>query len=198
MPSAEHFLPWYSTSGIIFLSKVHSGPPGPGKGYDMSNQRKFSFGSAVVLLIMGIVLLVWSDSALIGISMVIGAGCLIEAIALFIAGRGGGLGFTAGAVVLLIAGIVLLLHPKFIISILPVLIGIGIIVNGASTLIQALNSRAELAHTSAHLILAIKTILLGVIVLFNPFETMSLAVKLIGVIMIYNALTSFFFGKEIG
>ena len=164
----------------------------------MSNQRKFSFGSAVVLLIMGIVLLVWSDSALIGISMVIGAGCLIEAIALFIAGRGGGLGFTAGAVVLLIAGIVLLLHPKFIISILPVLIGIGIIVNGASTLIQALNSRAELAHTSAHLILAIITILLGVIVLFNPFETMSLAVKLIGVIMIYNALTSFFFGKEIG
>jgi uncharacterized membrane protein HdeD (DUF308 family) len=170
----------------------------PEKGITMSTEKKQSYGMSVILLIMGIVLLIWSDSALRAVAIVIGIGCIAEAAVMIVSGlRSGRSSIAAGGIILIIIGLVFVLHPAFIISILPILIGIGIIINGAGSLYRTVSSRDNVSRTAMHILLAVITILLGLIVLFNPFETMSTVVKIIGIIMIYNSITSFLLGREL-
>ena len=164
----------------------------------MNTAKKQSFGMSVVLLIMGIVLLIWSDSALKAVSIVIGIGCLCEAaMTLFSGISEKQAGYTVLGVLLLIVGLIFVVHPQFLISILPVIIGIGIIADGIAQVVRTMQNRDSISGSALHILLAVITIALGLVVVFNPFQTMSLIVKIIGIIMIYNAVTNFFLGKAI-
>ena len=77
------------------------------------------------------------------------------------------------------------------ISIIPVVVGVGVIFNGALNLAQALElRRSGYANWGVSLALAIVTVLLGLIMVFNPFSTMEMLVAAIGGVILYNGLSN--------
>ena len=66
-----------------------------------------------------------------------------------------------------------------------------IALNGFFNLAQALDQRREqYTRWTASLAMAILTIVLGLLIVFNPFSTMEMLVVAIGIIIIYNGVSN--------
>ena len=99
--------------------------------------------------------------------------------------------FVNSAVTGVNGGIVVLAAPKFLISIVPFAVGVVVLVNGIVNLAQALDQRRMgYGRWSFSLALAVLTIVLGVLVICNPFSTMEMLVMAIGIVVAYNGLSN--------
>jgi uncharacterized membrane protein HdeD (DUF308 family) len=91
-----------------------------------------------------------------------------------------------------IAGLVILVRPQIILNIYPIAMGIIIAVDGLGNLFQALSmKRRENSHWKPMLILACITILLGIIIVLNPFSTLNALTSVIGIVLAYDGVTRF-------
>lgn len=92
-----------------------------------------------------------------------------------------------------IAGIIVLASPSFVISLYPVIVGIIIALYGLSDVMTALHMKqVDIGSWKTALILAVITVVLGVVVLVNPFKTMSVLVRIVGIVLIYKGITGLF------
>lgn len=92
-----------------------------------------------------------------------------------------------------IAGIIVLASPHFVISLYPVIVGIIIALYGLSDVMTALHMKqVDIGSWKTALILAVITVVLGVVVLVNPFKTMSVLVRIVGIVLIYKGITGLF------
>ena len=88
------------------------------------------------------------------------------------------------------AGVVLMLHPGFVISIIPAIVGFIIIVIGINKLKEALDIKnSGYSKWGTLLIPAILVLGLGMLILFNPFATAELTVRVIGATLIFNGVS---------
>lgn len=151
---------------------------------------------SVLMIILGLVLAIWpghvmtTTLTILGIALLIGGALLIYS---WYSGRTriSSVITLAEGIVMLVAGLILLISPKFIISIVPFCVGTVITLNGIFNLAQALDQRkANYSHWVSSLAMAILTIVLGVLILFNPFSTMEMLVVAIGIIIIYNGVSN--------
>lgn len=160
---------------------------------------KSSMVTSIILFILGILLIFESEATILSISYIIG-GCLVAA------------GLTAiinffrrkmkdsfqelnivYGVVTTIAGILVITNPYAIGSFIPIVIGIGIIINSAMKLQYAFELRSiQNSMWKATMIVSIISTLCGVILLFNPFAGAVILTKIIGGFIIVYALLDIF------
>lgn len=89
----------------------------------------------------------------------------------------------------LIFGLVIVVNPKNFASIVPIVIGIYIMTIGISKYNQAMEfKRVNYKHWYSVLLSAVLLLLLGIVIIFNPFETLTLVIRLVGIIFIINSL----------
>lgn len=156
---------------------------------------KSSLITSIILLILGILLIFESEATIASISYIIG-GCLIAvgltAIINFFRTKMkdsfSELNIVYG-IVTTVAGVLIIMHPYAIGSFIPIVIGIGIIINSSMKLQYAFELRN--GHNNMWkmtMIISIISTLCGIILLFNPFAGAVILTKIIGGFIIGYAI----------
>ena len=166
----------------------------------MENIMKKLFRSSImmsfVLMILGVLLIFYSEATIISISYIIGAILIaigVLAILKYIKKSNNlqkeSLDIVYG-IIAIILGIVVITHPTSIASFIPLVIGIGIIINSATKLQYAIELRKKGNKIwKSTMIISIISTICGVILLFNPFKGAVILTKIIGVlILLYSIL----------
>ena len=157
--------------------------------------RKLSFLLASILYVaLGLVLLIWPGTATTVICYAFGAVLaiygLVAIISFFVSRKGGFafelfLGIVAAGI-----GAFFLLQPKVVASILPVIMGIFIVIDGLLNLKRAFElHRLEYGRWFITLILSLVSVALGLLVVFQPYLAAEALIMLIGVVFIYEGLS---------
>ena len=162
----------------------------------MRSFYKSSIATSIVLLIIGVLLFFRSEEAIIGLAYIIGTIlCVLGIVAVVMFFKDSSenikndLNIVYG-IVSLILGILVIVNPNAIAKLIPFIVGIIILINSAIKItysIEAKDSGDEIWKSS--LIMAIISLICGIIILFNPFETSVVVFKVIGAfIILYSIL----------
>ncbi len=101
---------------------------------------------------------------------------------------------TLGMGVLIIAvAIVIIANPQLVSSLIPLLFGILLLIDGVSNIRHAFGMRRYREGAwGAMLALGVITLALAVLILLHPYGTAELAFRIMGIALIYNALSDLF------
>ncbi|WP_209342350.1 DUF308 domain-containing protein [Flavonifractor sp. AGMB03687] len=147
---------------------------------------------SVLYLLLGIVLLVWPTLVMDIISYAFGAILLLYGLFAIVGfyrsedRRGGAflglfLGIVAAAV-----GAIMVLYPPLIQSIIPVILGLYIAIDGLLSVKRTLElHRMDYARWNVNLILSLVSAGLGIFIVFHPLLTQASLFRVIGVVLIY-------------
>ena len=160
----------------------------------IKNSRLNITFSAIISIVIGVLLLVFPDKSLVTISRVISSVIIISGISIIISQLAGSkknyMGVTVGCMLSLI-GIWMFTEPGGIASIIPIAIGVILVVHGVQDLGMAFESLgAKLPRTWLTFVLAILNILFGIICIVRAFNVMSFALRVIGVMLIFDGLVN--------
>lgn len=153
--------------------------------------------ASVLYMVIGIILLLFPEMSLKIVCAIFGtvilAIGLIKILTYFKnrdVGFIGQLGLVIGIIISVMGGF-LLLQPDVILSILPVIIGIYIIFDSLQNFKQALELyKAGYDKWWSMLLLAAVLVILGVVIVINPFKTVALSVRFIGAIFVFNGIAN--------
>lgn len=156
----------------------------------MKNFRKTFPISSVAFILVGLALLLWPEASLrvvcglFGLVILMkGVGSIYSFLKAEVRGFFSYFGWLFGAAAVAL-GIFLLIRPQTVVSILPILVGLFVIMDGVMRVQSAFELRAEgYDHWWSLLILALVSVVLGAVMLWNPFGTVELLVMAIGVIL---------------
>lgn len=159
----------------------------------LSKIFKSSLISSVGLSILGILLIFESEATIVSISYIIG-GILIAmgvlGIMRYFYSEINNLMDIIYGVVTVILGLVVILNPQAIASIIPFIIGILIIISSVTKLQYALTlNKYKNPLWKTTLIISIITLIFGLVLIFNPFAGAVFITKLVGaLILLYGIL----------
>lgn len=154
---------------------------------------------SVLMVVLGLVLFIWPGKTLTLAARILGIALLIGAAVSGFSwyrerNQAGSTYASLGiAALCLIAGLIVLIAPKGVVSLLPKLIGIAILVNGVINLAQAIELRnvGQSGWTSS-MAMAALTIALGLFLVIFSFSAMKAAVMVIGGVLVYNGVSNLF------
>jgi uncharacterized membrane protein HdeD (DUF308 family) len=87
-----------------------------------------------------------------------------------------------------IFGIIILIKPNTVASIIPLLLGIWMLINGVTKLSYSLTLNKE-KNAASSIIISLIIVILGILLIFNPFSGAQKLVQILGVIIIlYSVL----------
>ena len=90
----------------------------------------------------------------------------------------------------ILAGIIILAAPSFVSNALPFIAGLIIMALGVVDVVRAVQVLLETVDGwKTSVALAALTVIVGIVIMINPFGSMKLLVRVIGVILIYHAVT---------
>ena len=155
------------------------------------HNMKLSFLLAAVLyVILGLVLLIWPGVSATVFCYAFGGILLIYGMVAIDSWQGSFvfelfLGIVAAAL-----GLLFLLRPVIVASVLPVILGLFIVVDGLVNLKRALELRRMLyLRWTVPLALSAGSAVLGLVIVFQPFLAAEALVMLIGAVLIYEGLS---------
>ena len=161
------------------------------------HNMKLSFLLAAVLyIILGLILLIWPGVSATVFCYAFGGILLIYGVVTIVSfflrdSRQGSfvfelfLGIVAAAL-----GLLFLLRPVIVASVLPVILGLFIVVDGLVNLKRALELRRMLyLRWTVPLVLSAVSAVLGLVIVFQPFLAAEALVMLIGAVLIYEGLS---------
>ena len=159
---------------------------------------------AVICMVIGLVLLLWP-----GVTMAILCKALAVMLAVagvvmiisFFVNKDAGVGYTATfaiGLIITVIGVWIFTRPEAFISLIPIIAGVIIVVNGITNLAQAI-SLAQVSYQKwwLALVFAAITILLGAYLVFKPVNAVELAVRIIGVILIYDGISNIWVASRV-
>lgn len=160
----------------------------------IKSMYKTSLIFSIVLFIIGLFLLIKPEATLDTISYIIGILLMIWGVIpviTFISNKDNNnyleTSFIIG-IFAVIFGIIVMLNPKFIVSIIPFVIGIWMIINGITKLTYSINLNKETDAMNSIIISAI-ILVCGIVLVFNPFAGAKVLTQIIGIfIIIYSVL----------
>lgn len=161
----------------------------------MNKFFKSSIITSIILIILGLLLIFESETTIISISYIIGSILLaigVVAIINFIrkinANINDRLDIVYG-IPTIILGILIITNPHAIASIIPFVLGIGIIISSANKLQYSLELKQNNNNLwKAGMVIAIISSICGVILLFNPFKGAVLFTKIAGIFITVYAI----------
>ena len=152
--------------------------------------------SAALCILFGLVLLIWPGTTtrivcmlLGGVLLIYGAFqvviCLMNRERTFLSQ-----GMLILGIVLSVIGLWILLRPDMIIMAVPVIVGVVILIHGVHNVIQAVDlQRENYDKWWLALLLGILTVAFGGMLVFNPFAAVEMAVRMIGISLIYDGVS---------
>lgn len=164
---------------------------------DFFRNMKLSFVLAAVLyIILGLVLFIWPGISATVICYAFGGVLLaygvVTVVSFFLRDSRQGsfvfelfLGIVAAAL-----GLLFLIRPVIVASVLPVILGLFIVVDGLINLKRAMElRRMEYGRWNIPLILSVVSVLLGLLILFRPFLAAEALVMVVGAVLIYEGVS---------
>lgn len=159
------------------------------------NGKKSFVAASLAYVVLGLVLLFFPDFTTSFICTAVGLLLLAYGISAgigFFAGSNGGYRSQLDAVLGVFAavlGALLLLKPQLLLSILPVIFGLYILIDGLLNLKRGLDMRSYgYAGWTTTLALSVVSMVLGAVILWNPFSTHLLLVRIIGASFLYEGV----------
>lgn len=151
--------------------------------------------SSGVILVLGLLLFLKSSVTLMGISYIFG-GLIIAigvlAIVRFISNNHSDISNQLNIVygiICIISGIFFIEKPEIIGSIIPVVMGIGIIISSSLKIQQSFNLKSlNSSYFFWPFVTALLSLICGVILLFNPFKGAVIITKVIGIFLVMYAI----------
>lgn len=161
----------------------------------MTGKKSF-VAAALAYVVLGLVLILFPDLTTGFLCTAVGLLLLaygLTAALSFFAGGSGGYSFQFELVLGVFAAILgglFLFRPQTILSILPIIFGLYILVDGLSNLKRGLDMRSYgYAGWTTTLVLSVISMALGAVILWNPFSTHLLLVRIIGASFLYEGVT---------
>lgn len=152
--------------------------------------------SAVICVIIGLVLIIWPGTSTQVVCMVLGGVLLIYGIIqiiLYLFARERTLylqGMLVLGIIFSVLGAWILLKPEMIIKAVPIIMGIIIIMHGLHNAIQAIDlKKMSYGRWWIALLFGLLTIVLGGVLVYNPFSVVNTVVRVIGAFLIYDGLS---------
>lgn len=151
---------------------------------------------SILYLVLGFVLLLWPTIIMDLICYAFGAILLLYGLFTIIGfcrsddrSSGAFLGLFLGIVALAV-GAVMVLFPPLIQSIIPIILGIYIAIDGLLSVKRTLELRQmEYGRWNVNLILSLVSAALGIFVIFHPLLTEAALFRVIGVVLLYAGVT---------
>ena len=151
--------------------------------------------SSVVILVLGLLLFFKSSVTLMGISYIFG-GLIIAigvlAIVRFISNNHSDISNQLNiiyGIICIISGIFFIEKPEIIGSIIPVVMGIGIIISSSLKIQQSFNLKSlNSSYFFWSFVTALLSLICGVVLLFNPFKGAVIITKVIGIFLVMYAI----------
>ena len=151
--------------------------------------------SSAVILVLGLLLFFKSSVTLMGISYIFG-GLIIAigvlAIVRFISNNHSDISNQLNiiyGIICIISGIFFIEKPEIIGSIIPVVMGIGIIISSSLKIQQSFNLKSlNSSYFSWSFVTALLSLICGVVLLFNPFKGAVIITKVIGIFLVMYAI----------
>ncbi len=151
--------------------------------------------SSAVILVLGLLLFFKSSVTLMGISYIFG-GLIIAigvlAIVRFISNNHSDISNQLNIVygiICIISGIFFIEKPEIIGSIIPVVMGIGIIISSSLKIQQSFNLKSlNSSYFFWSFVTALLSLICGVVLLFNPFKGAVIITKVIGIFLVMYAI----------
>lgn len=152
--------------------------------------------SAVICMIIGLVLIIWPGTSTQVVCKVLGAVLLIYGamqIFMYVLAKERSLylqGMLVLGVIFAVLGAWILLKPEMIIAAVPVIMGIIIVMHGLHNTAQAIKLKSmNYEKWWLALLLGILTIMLGGVLVYNPFKVVDTVVRVIGAFLIYDGIS---------
>ncbi|MBQ2910421.1 MAG: DUF308 domain-containing protein [Bacilli bacterium] len=152
--------------------------------------------TSLILIALGLLLIFQSDAVIYSISYIIGGSLIaigVLAVIKFIQSTNNEqkaeLDIVYG-IVSVILGVIVIKNPEAIASIIPAILGIGIVISSATKLQYAFELKANGNHLwKTTMVISLISTLCGIVLLFNPFKALTSFTKVVGIfIVIYAAL----------
>ena len=152
--------------------------------------------SAGLCTLLGLVLLIWPGTTMRIVCTLLGSMLLIYGLAqvvLYLINKERTMlsqGMMVFGIVLSVIGIWILTSPEMIIMAVPVIVGVLIVIHGVHNVVQAIALKKDgydrwwLAFLFGAL-----TVVLGGILVYNPFEVAETVVRFIGIFLIYDGVS---------
>ena len=151
---------------------------------------------SVLMVVLGLLLLLWPGKTLEVAAKILGVALLVGAVICCVSwyrDRGvAGRDYTSLAlgILCLVAGLVVFIAPRGVITLLPKLIGIAVLINGVINLAQALELRNVGQSWTSSMAMAVLTIAMGLFLLVFAFSAMEVAVMVVGGVFVYNGVSN--------
>lgn len=89
-------------------------------------------------------------------------------------------------------GLFIITNPRILISFIPLIFGLILLVHGINGIIQAMSLRKyENIRWVSSVVLNIISMVLGFVIMLNPFGTIELLLRIIGICLIYSGINDF-------
>ena len=160
---------------------------------------------AIVMIVFGTVLVIWSGTAMYVIFRAVAAVVAIAGLAIiigFLFGRSNVYGSSAGlfgGVIAAVLGIYLFMNPEILVELGPTIVGLIIIVTGIVDVTEALRIEKQgSGGTMAAVVIGIVELILGVIFVLHPAAINSFLFVLMGLTLIADGITDIWIMFQIG
>ena len=162
--------------------------------FDLLRRIRLNFAlTAVLTLILGVLLISSPGTAmrtvflLVGWTLVIsGAASLLTAI--FSKGQPVGQGDLVLGLIQLATGLVVLMRPGFLMSLAGIVVGFVLLIHGIHDIQHARESRALGYDWKLSMGVGIAAVVMGVIVMINPFSTVETLLRIAGVFLLVDGI----------
>lgn len=165
---------------------------------------KIKMSSAILYMIVGAILVLWPNMSIRLVCYIIGASFLYKGITNAIGYKSYGTyesRFSLDlvlSVIYVVAGLVFIFGYRFFLSLFPAMLGLFLIVDSAQTISYALNLKAQgYGEYNYSLIRGIIILIVGVVIFFNPFSTITLTLRFIGFILLIDGISELISGYRI-
>ena len=162
--------------------------------FDLLRRIRLNFAlTAVLTLILGVLLISSPGTAmrtvflLVGWTLVIsGAASLLTAI--FSKGQPVGQGDLVLGLIQLATGLVVLMRPGFLMSLAGIVVGFVLLIHGIHDIQHARESKALGYDWKLSMGVGIAAVVMGVIVMINPFSTIETLLRIAGIFLLVDGL----------
>lgn len=157
--------------------------------------RSYGYSRAILALILGVVLIIWPDTAVRTIVIVIGTVImLLGALSMIFSrepseGQGGRSLLSINGITSLIFGLVLILFPTFFVGIIMFLFGAILLIFGVSEIANLISAKKRASIPASLFIGPILTTGCGVVMFFNPFGTIEWVFIFFGISLVLYAIS---------
>lgn len=148
---------------------------------------------AIVSILLGIALIIYQGRAVAEITLVVGylllAGAAVYLVSYFIGGANKGNPSTlASCILCILFGVICVMRPGWLVTLLPILMGISLILSSITNLSVLASQRGRGGMALLLGVFSVVTLVFGVVAIMNPVAMANFLVCFIGVSYLINGL----------